>query len=271
MSGAPTTRTMRPRGASTGAGDDRPTVTVFDSRRARRGAGGSGRDGSRRRPRMLALVIAFVVLCAAVAWAVLVSPLLAVSKVEVVGNHQLSAVQVEQAAHVPIGRPLARLDLASIVSRVDHMPAVESVVVSRSYPHTVRIAIVERIPVATTRGGDGRWHLVDGGGYDFATSTSQPAGLPVISGTAAIPGVGTRLLQACVSVAASLPRSVRLAVVTMGATSPFAVTLHLAHGVTVRWGDASDSAFKAQVLASLMTHHASYYDVSVPSQPATSG
>ena len=266
MSNSRTPVTTRPKGAPGPGSDRRPTVTRFDSRR-RPGGAHSGRPGAR-----LAMAVAAVfAICAAILWTVFASPFMAASNVVVVGNHSLTSAQIAQAARVPIGRPLARLDLESVVSRIDAIPAVLSVVVSRSYPHTVRIAVVERVPVAAVRSPNGDWHLVDAGGVSFDTSAQVPAGMPVITGTAAIPGVGRALLEACAAVSAALPRSLRQAVTTVAAASPFAVTLHLSTGIAIRWGDARDSAFKAQVLTALMKHRASVYDVSVPDQPTTSG
>jgi cell division protein FtsQ len=236
----------------------RPTVSRLDVKRR-----------GRRRGRLLAASLAALALIGVVTWTVLASPLLAASRVEVVGIHQLTATQVIDAAHVPLGRPMALLDLARIVDHVDSMPWVASVVVSRSYPHTVRIAIVERRPAAVAQNGDGPgWRLLDASGFAIEVVSNQPAGLPVVD--LAVPGANPRVVRACVAVAAALPPSLRSQVQSIYAASVFGVTLHLAHGVSVLWGDSSDSTFKAQVLAALMKHRARSYDVSVPTQPTLS-
>lgn len=48
------------------------------------------------------------------------------------------------------------------------------------------------------------------------------------------------------------------------------MTLELSNGATVRWGSAVENSYKAAVLEVLLEERsASYYDVSVPSSPAT--
>ena len=49
------------------------------------------------------------------------------------------------------------------------------------------------------------------------------------------------------------------------------VTLALTDGRLVTWGDASESALKAEVLAALLTQEARVYDVSSPRTPTTRG
>ena len=53
------------------------------------------------------------------------------------------------------------------------------------------------------------------------------------------------------------------------ASSEDSITLQLTNASEVRWGSAAASGEKAAVLRALLAHKASYYDVSVPSQPAT--
>jgi cell division protein FtsQ len=48
------------------------------------------------------------------------------------------------------------------------------------------------------------------------------------------------------------------------------VTLTMRGGGTVIWGSDAQSALKAKVLGTLLTHPAHTYDVSVPGQPVTS-
>ena len=55
------------------------------------------------------------------------------------------------------------------------------------------------------------------------------------------------------------------------ASTEDSITLHLTGDAEVRWGSAAQSVEKAAVLRALLHHKASYYDVSVPSEPATRG
>ena len=94
-----------------------------------------GRLG-RMRPWLGALLA--VVLLVAGAYVVWFSPLLATEEVSVTGTGALAPVQVREAARVPIGEPLARLDLDAVRGRVASLPEVKSVRVTRAWPHGSR-------------------------------------------------------------------------------------------------------------------------------------
>ena len=71
-------------------------------------------------------------------------------------------------------------------------------------------------------------------------------------------------------VVGSLDADTRAQVLSASASATGQVTLVLASGATVRWGDTSQSTLKAEVLRSLLTRTASTYDVSSPHSPTTS-
>ena len=71
-------------------------------------------------------------------WLVFFSSLLAVSGVQVEGVSLLSARQVQRVAAVPVGRPLATVDLGAIAARVENLAPVASVDVSRAWPGRIR-------------------------------------------------------------------------------------------------------------------------------------
>jgi len=68
-------------------------------------------------------------------------------------------------------------------------------------------------------------------------------------------------------VLAALPMPVRSELQVVEASGPRAVTLRLAGGKQVRWGDPEESDRKAAVLAVLLSQPASVYDVSSPELP----
>ena len=82
-------------------------------------------------------VLLVVVLLAAGAYVVWFSPFLAAEQVSVAGTDVLAPVEVREAAAVPIGQPLARLDLDAVRGRVGALPEVKSVRVTRAWPHGV--------------------------------------------------------------------------------------------------------------------------------------
>jgi cell division protein FtsQ len=210
---------------------------------------------------LLALVLAGSV------WLVFFSSALAVSGVQVVGTRVLSASVVRQAAAVPTGTPLATADLGSVSARVERLPAVRSVDVSRSWPDKVRIDVTERRAVAVLEGPPGQpgtLRGVDEHGVVFRTFAHRPAHLPVLRTSAR---TGTDALAEAAAVAGSLPSDLAAKVAYVRVRTVDSITLQLHDGHAVRWGSADHSRAKARVLDVLLGQHASYYDVSVPGQP----
>lgn len=216
-----------------------------------------------RRSVAISVPLVVVALVAVVLW----TPVLGVRGVDVVGARTLTAAQVVAAARVPHGTPMARLDAAAVAARVRELTRVATVGVSRDWPSTVTITITERDPIGYLVESDGV-HLVDRTGLDYSTVTRRPAGLPRLTLTDVAPT--DPRTRAVVAVLGTLPAPLRTLVRTAGAKTPGSVTLGLTHGRTVRWGDATDSTRKAEVLAALMTRHGTVYDVSSPALPTVS-
>jgi len=199
--------------------------------------------------------------------AVLFTPLLGVSSVEVVGVRALTVDQVRAAAAVVRGSPMVRLSTDGIAARVARLPRVASVNVSRSWPDTVRVEVTERVPIGAVAAPDGV-RLVDGTGLEFATVAVWPLGLPKIDLPAASP-VDART-QALVRVLMALPAQLRPMVAQASAPTPASVRFTLADGRIVVWGSADDSVRKSAVLGALLTRPGKIFDVSSPDLPTVS-
>jgi cell division protein FtsQ len=236
------------------------SVTPLPSRRRSR--------PDRRRRRSLRLAVALLVLVAA-AWAVWASPLLAVRSVQIDGIRTLPADQVREAAGVGDGTPLLRVDVDAAEARVARLPQVASVKVTRGWPSSVVITVVERKPVAVV-GEAGRRSLVDAEGVLFdSISGDPPAG--VVPLDVAQPGPGDPATMAALQAVRALPGVVRDQVTRATASESADVTLTLADGTVVDWGDAGNAATKGRVLGALLDQIASgalepaaTIDVSIP-------
>lgn len=206
-------------------------------------------------------VLAVATPFAAVAWVLLGSPYLVVDKVVVTGEKRLSSADVLAAAQVRLGTPLARVDTVDVASRVRALGPVASVSVSRSWPGTLRVAVVEREPVAAVGSGK-TWTLYDGTGTQLGTATALPAALVRLQ--VASPGPDDAATRAALSVLQSLPKSLRLMVAAVTAPSAEQVGLVLRDGRKVVWGGASDGPAKATALIALLKLKGTVYDVSSP-------
>ncbi|MEV7396104.1 FtsQ-type POTRA domain-containing protein [Aeromicrobium sp. NPDC092404] len=227
----------------------------------------------RRRFKRAAVAALVLVLVGTLTWLVMFSGVLAVRRVAVDGETTLSEGQVRRAAAVRIGQPLARIDVAAIESRVASMDRVESVTVSRSWLHTVRITVVERTPVAwLTVGGVIRG--LDRYGIAFRTYAKPPKGLLEAEVTATAPRLRQQTLESVAAVVRLIEEddpALRKQVQAVSAATKDSIELNLTKGRTVVWGSRADSDHKLTVLRALLRIKADRYDVSAPDQPTTTG
>jgi cell division protein FtsQ len=218
-----------------------------------------------RRWRPLILAVLAAALIAFGVWVVFFSSWVTVREVEVSGNTTVNAVRIENVARAPIGRPLARTDLAAIQARVEALPVVKSASVSRSWPHTVHVEIVERTPIAVVNRGSGL-QAVDEDGVLFGSYPVKPADLPLVLTD---PRVKAEALAEAAEVIRSLRSDIAARVKFVDVQSIDKIELRMADGRTVTWGSAEESAQKAEVLAVLLERKARAIDVSVPGRPTT--
>ncbi len=212
--------------------------------------------------RVLAVLVVLALVAGAV-WLLFFSSVLAVKGEEVRGVEVLTAAQVEQAADVPHGGPLATVDLTAIEDRVEGLAAVASVHASRAWPDQVRIDVTERKAVAVVS-WEGEWRGLDRTGVLFRTYAEQPTGLPVVTMSAATP---VEALAEAAGVVQALPSDILGRVDHLEVESIDQISLELTGGATVVWGSADQSEDKAAVLEVLLKQKASVYDVTAPGRP----
>lgn len=262
---------------------DEPTVRLARKDFARRRFAGRWRRG-----RYLVYGLVLALLLGASVWLVFFSSHVTVKRVEVTGEQSVSGVRVEQRAQVPMGRPLARVDLGAIRARVQAMPVVKSADVTRSWPHAVHIAITEREPLAVVERAGG-FVSVDAEGVLFGRHDKRPSGLPLVrisdklaaatdkgagkgDGQGDTDGAskdGREAIGEAAQVAAALPAGLLAKVDFVQVATIDQISLKLRNGRTVIWGNAADSDQKADVLVVLLKRPGTQLDVSVPARPTT--
>ncbi len=133
---------------------------------------------SRRRRKALAFIVIGLVLAllGASLWGVYFSTALVTKRVNLVGTHNLTRTQVSLAAQVPLGVPLIRQDLDAIAERTTTIPAVESAAVTRDWPSTITVTVVERRPVLAVHQSSG-YVVVDKYGIAYQTQPMLPPDL----------------------------------------------------------------------------------------------
>ncbi|HEY9373788.1 cell division protein FtsQ/DivIB [Streptomyces sp.] len=240
-------------------------------------SGGPGRLARLRGPRLLLAAAGVVALGAGAIWALYGSSWLRVEHVKTSGAQVLTPHEVESAAEVPMGSPLASVDTDAIEDRLlRKLPRIDSVDVVRSWPHGIALKVTERKPVLLVEKG-GRFTEVDSGGVPFATVDKAPQGVPrLVMNVSGSPSLrrfdADRLLMEAVGVTGELPEKIGRDVRVVRLTSYDSLTLELSRGRTVFWGSGEGGAVKARVLTALMKAEpkAGHFDVSAPTAPAAS-
>ena len=199
------------------------------------------------------------------AYAVWFSSWLTAEQVSVSGAEQLAAAEVQQAAGVPLGEPLARIDLDAVRARIESLAIVADADVVRGWPHTVEITIEERQAVAGVQIGTSLRGL-DADGVVFRDFRTAPPDLPRVLSSS---GASSEALREAAAVVSALPADLAPTVDHVSVASVDQIELVLRDGRTVVWGSAEESEQKAEVLEVLLGQPASVYDVSVPANPTT--
>lgn len=225
------------------------------------------RPGRAWRVAFFALAAAGIV--AAAGWVLFGSPLLVVRSVTVSGTHLVPRSEVLAASGVVPGTPLIRVNTAQAAARIEKISQVSSAQVTRSWPNRLVIVVRERTPALVLPAYGGGYDLADADGVVLKRVVRRPADLPLYPTVAPAGALrGDPDLAAAVAVLSELPAQVRRSVISVTAPNPDQVTLRLAGGITVLWGDTGRAGAKARALSVLMRAHLHYYDVSAPGSVA---
>lgn len=233
--------------------------------------------------RQILIAAGSVVVVAALAWLMLLSPAFALDteQVRVAGAGTVVAVdQVRAVVDEEGGTPLTRLDTAALRQRLLDVPGVRDATVTRDWPHGLAVQLVSREPVAAVpeaadvaqhaEGDDASgagYALVDQDGVKVGRADAPPEGLPVVE----VPVGDARILSAALGVLEALPEDLLAAIGQVSAGTQDTVRFTLRDGATVEWGSAQDSALKVAVLQALRaapeTAGSARYDVTAPTMP----
>jgi cell division protein FtsQ len=246
-------------------------VAIEEARReAKRRVKGKSADESKplargrvRGLKVMVWAVVLVVLFVGLGLLLYFTPIMAARNVVITGVGAVTQEEVIAAAAVKDGTPLLQVNTDDVAERVATIRRVASARVQREYPSTLRITVVERIPVVVKDYPDGP-HLFDRDGVDFATAPPPP-NLPYLE--TENPGPGDPPTKAALEVMTALRPEVAGQVAKVSAPSVAAVTLTLVDGREVVWGTNDRTEEKAQKLAALLTQPGHTYDVSSPDLP----
>lgn len=201
------------------------------------------------------------------------SSLVAVERVSVTGLSGPDAPQI-RAALVGAARGMTTLDvqLSTLQAAVSPYPVVKSLAVSTHFPHGMRIAVTEQLPLAEVAIGGQRMPVsVDG---TLLRDLPATAGLPMLTLPAA-PG-GARLQDpsalAELRVLAAAPAGVLARIANVSSGYWHGIVIHLRQGPLIYFGSAERPLAKWEaaltVLSAPGTAGADYIDVTDPDRAA---
>jgi cell division protein FtsQ len=191
------------------------------------------------------------------------TPIMSARDIVVVGLGAVPQAEVISAVAVAPGTPLLQVNTDAVAERVAAIRRVASVRVQREYPSTLRVTVVERVPVVVKDYPDGP-HLFDRDGVDFAVGPPPP-GVPYLD--TKNPGPDDAPTRAALQVMTSLRPEVAAQVARVDAPSVAGITLQLTDGRQVVWGTTDRTEEKALKLGALLTQPGKTYDVSSPDLP----
>jgi cell division protein FtsQ len=239
----------------------------------------------RRLPRVrlrlvLALAAAALVVFAGWLW-FRDSSLVSVRQVSITGLNGPDAGQIRQALD-RAARQMTTLDVSmeKLRAAVARYPAIKQLRVSTGFPHSITIAVVDEVPVATVS-VDGRTVVV---GSDGTLLRGAPrATLPQITvpsvSVVGITGGGSRVSNpqavGAVAVLAATPDQLLGHLSTVSSNASHGLVAQLRNGPAIYFGDdtALDAKWTAaaEVLADPGSVGASYIDVTDPTRPVAGG
>jgi cell division protein FtsQ len=245
------TTTSTPDAGRAHAAKPKAKHTIDPRMRARRIA--VRRDEGRRRLRRLLLLVAAAALLV-VGYLLTRSPLLDVDHVRVEGAQHTDVDVLLTASRVRRGAPMTDVDLKAARKNLTARPWIDSVRVTRHWPGTVTIRVVERQASAVVH-AQGTWVVVDRTGRVLDQPAAPPADLAVIEldAPAAAPATTQEGLGAQLSVAELLTPDLRAWVTAILAPDPDNVELRLQGGIRVLLGSQVHLSDKIVDLATVLT------------------
>lgn len=233
------------------------------------------RQGRRRLRLLMAGLVGLALVAAGLA--ALHSPLLAVRRVTVTGNHELSRAEVVAATGLGHRTLMIDVQAGRMEQALDRLPWVDSASVRRLWPSTIRIGITERLAVAQVRLAGGNWVEVDPQGRVLAASATPWSRLVTIAGNGRegrapvghprmVIGEGPAL-----AVASALPAGLRPDVQAVTLLGDGDVEVSLRSGGRAVLGPVTDLTAKLAAVQTMVAEvdmsDAKVLDVTVPEMP----
>jgi len=212
----------------------------------------------RRRRRTQSLIIATGVLILLIAaFQLYRSGLFNVKKIDVAGSKIVSAVKVMENCAISENTNILTVNTGEVKQRIAKDPWIKEVSVKRVLPQTLRVEIVERVPVALITHGE-KFYLIDEEYFIVAERESSEASeVPVITDLPIKKAkVGDRIfnksLENAVNCLKSMEPSLRKTITLASASSVDKLYLYNEDNVEILYGEAKQTSGKNEVLNTIL-------------------
>ena len=215
-------------------------------------------------------LLAGIVVLVLLVLSIMFTPLLAIDKITVAGNHKVSDKAVLAALKHRIGTPLPMLSESDVAQDLAKFKMIESISLVSKPPHTLEVRVTERTAISIVIRGGTRY-LYDPAGINLGVANGYEK-IPTILVTDD-PKTSENYRQA-IDVLLALPAQLLDRVAYIQAKSKDNVTMQLRGYArqTIIWGDSSDSILKSRVLKALLLktpgNVRATFDVSSPLTPS---
>jgi len=186
---------------------------------------------------------------------VLSSPVVGVRYVEIEGDRYVDAGRVARVVDSLLGVSVLTADTAEARRQLEEDPWVARARISTYFPDRVVIEVEERVPAAWFAGVDGSARVIDVAGHVLAVVEGLPTDYARIEGTGPnlVPGATADLpFRAAAQLSQSLPPELQPLVKSYGVTETGQVTMTLATGTIVSFGEPVDMRNKLVNLVVLL-------------------
>lgn len=176
------------------------------------------------------------------------TPMLSISKIEVVGVNRVDAEEIIKRLNPVIGVSLTTVSEEQVTSMLEEFALIDTVALESRPPNTLLVRIQERQPIAIVR-TSGKDFLYDAAGIQIAEATEKDS-LPMLKGVGN--PSGSKKFETCIKILLEMPSTLFEELQTVELSGSSAVLRVRNYDFDVFWGDSSQAALKAEVLNSIL-------------------
>lgn len=193
------------------------------------------------------VAIGVVVLGGLVAAAYL-TPMLAITNVQIVGTNRVAEAEVKTRLKPVIGESLTQVTEEQVAGLLADLGLIDTVSLESRPPHTLLVRIQEREPIVAVKVG-GDYFLYDAAGVKIEAAGNEIA-LPRLVGVGN--PASSAKFEPAVEILLEMPQSLFRRVFSLEVDGESAVLRIRDFEFDVIWGTKSDAALKAEVLVSIL-------------------